>query len=266
MCMSVVVTNAQIRIMSTEQAFLDCSVAPAFVEISCPYVVKDKASDEVFRMEGKDNFNEVTMTAVRVKGGILAPRAALTPWTVDSGFKEYQNSYDGISLGLRIYSGNDTIVLKDVSSTRITPKNEDYYFVTIDSTVDGLTMQNPADNVEGWVVLLTRNKDSTLVTTSFRKKLSSKTHTEGYVLDRPLGLPNIVGGIFVVPVFPSIGTMEFRLCGIILEEGEKLTIITPEAPLSSISTTSANSNPSKALVPVSKQTGKQKPNKKSKKK
>ncbi len=261
-----IASNAQIKLQTTNQSLIEQSVAPAFVEIVRPYVLRDKLSGETFKIEGKNNFNEVTSMAIMVKGGILTTKAGVAPWESDLEYNNFQDKYDGLALGIHVKVDGQTIIYDSIEEVCLSPKSEILYFIATDSNTDGLTLNTPLENVNGWVVLLTKEKDSSLATTSFSKNLKIKQGVEKYELERPLGNLKIIGGVYIEPTFTSIGTVEFRLCGIILEEGEKLVIVTTKSPLSSISTTSANSKQSKALVPVSKQTGKQKPNKKSKKK
>ena len=127
---------------------------------------------------------------------------------------------------------------------------------TIDS-LPGLKYKEADGTIDGWIILQSKTKDGSVITTSFNSKTTFKKGAKSSEIDRPLYLNNLLGGLYVTPDFTSVGVVEFRLCGIIAERDEKIVII----PLGQISRKSKttlipnsvvvpNSPEGKKLVPV----------------
>lgn len=118
--------------------------------------------------------------------------------------------------------------------------------ISLDNDVDGLAIDTTNGKVDGWIILCMADNDSATSITSFRKEVTLSS--DAMEIDKPHTSSNIVRGIFVKPVYPSMGVIEFRLCGVVLNAGEKLQIVKP-----SIMSLPSSKTDTKAEQPKEKQ-------------
>ena len=246
--------------ISSNQQFIDSMATLAVVDVTRSYVVREKATGDSFTREGEDCFNKITSMAIRVKGGLLVTKAAVSPWLYDRDFNEYSEDYDGVAQALSFVMDGKPFVIDNVSAERLTPGSGEIYFIATQEDADGLTISHPSGDIDGWAILFPVEKEYENSTTSLKKKLSIMPRTETYEMTRPRGIEKIKGGLYVEVIYSSIGTLEFRICGVIVEAGENLSIVV----LPTDKTTS-RMTPSKGLAPIDKDDSKKKSKKGAKK-
>lgn len=246
--------------ISSNQQFIDSMATLAVVDVTRSYVVREKATGDSFTREGEDCFNKITSMAIRVKGGLLVTKAAVSPWLYDRDFNEYSEDYDGVAQALSFVMDGKPFVIDNVSPERLTPGSGEIYFIATQEDADGLTISHPSGDIDGWAILFPVEKYYENSTTSLKKKLSIMPRTETYEMTRPRGIEKIKGGLYVEVIYSSIGTLEFRICGVIVEAGENLSIVV----LPTDKTTS-RMTPSKGLAPIDKDDSKKKSKKGAKK-
>ena len=261
LCIATLASSAQLRKLSNDQAMIEKAIMPAMTSVTRAYILQDKASGQTFKTDGKDYFNKVTSRAYKIAGGLVVTKAAITPWEDDEEFKEYSDGYNGIATDLQEGDAGKPIMF-DTSNVICLSEQGGLYYIALDSTADGLHFEKVDGDVEGWVVLLMQNEDSTYSTVSFRKKLSVKSKISHYELERPLGKMVIVGGIYIKPVYPTIGVVNFKLCGFVVDETDKLGIIIPSLKKGMFTPSKATPQKSSgrkgaSLVPVENKPGKE---------
>lgn len=246
--------------ISSNQQFIDSMATLAVVDVTRSYVVREKATGDSFTREGEDCFNKITSMAIRVKGGLLVTKAAVSPWLYDRDFNEYSEDYDGVAQALSFVMDGKPFVIDNVSPERLTPGSGEIYFIATQEDADGLTISHPSGDIDGWAILFPVEKEYENSTTSLKKKLSIMPRTETYEMTRPRGIEKIKGGLYVEVIYSSIGTLEFRICGVIVEAGENLSIVvlpTDKTP--------SRMTLSKGLAPIDKDDSKKKSKKGAKK-
>ncbi|MBP3763539.1 MAG: hypothetical protein J6I49_06660 [Bacteroidales bacterium] len=210
---------------STNPQLVAMCLEDVLVGVTRSYVICD-SSGYTYTQEGKSSFNDVPSFAVRINGGLLIPPAVVRPWEDDPLFQEYKDSYDGQGRKLTIRF-DKPMELDSVQAKKACRKDELLYMLELDSTYDGISMGSQKGDVDGWVLLVKQEKDSLQLLSPFKKKINIKSNGDTYEVSNPIGASNVLGGIFVEPVITSIGIIEFRLCGVIINKDEKLTLVIP---------------------------------------
>lgn len=225
--LAAIVTEAQISVNSGTQEIIERSVSQALVKVTRSYVVRDMENGETFKRDGRNDFNNIASLGVMVNGGVIVTPAAVQPWESDPEFFEYRNWYQGVATDMTI-AMPDGIVRMD-STLKAQECNRDglLYLVETGKATTGLELSTTVGMVDGWVVLWTADNDTTVSVTSFRRKVEIKDTMSCYPINRPLTASTILGGVYLEPVFLKTGTVEFRLCGVIVDQDGKLFIAKP---------------------------------------
>ena len=220
-------SNAQIRIQTTEQSLISTTFKNSFVNVHRAYVVRDKETGETYKRDGRNDFNEVQSFGIRIKGGLIVPPTIARPWDNDTAFAKYRNWYDGVARGFTAEVPTGKVVIDSNLNIVSCHRGNLLYIVSLDNDVDGLAVDTANGTVDGWIILWMADNDTATSVTSFRKEVTLSSDKDIMEIDKPHTSSNIVGGIFVKPVYPSLGVIEFRLCGVVLSKGEKLQIVRP---------------------------------------
>lgn len=245
---SALLSNAQIRIQTPEQSLITTTFNSAYVKASRSYVVRDKESDETYKRDGRNDFNEVQSFGIRIKGGLIVPSTLVRPWEKDTAFVEYRNWYDGVARRFTAEMPNGKVNIDSNLNIVSCHNGNMLYMVSLGNDVDGLAVDTTNGNVDGWIILWMTDNDTATSISSFRKEIVLSSGKEIVEIDKPHTSSNIVGGAFVKPVYPSLGVIEFRLCGVVMDGGEKLQIVRP-----SIKSLLTPKNDTKAELPKEEQ-------------
>ena len=220
--------GAQKVVSTGTQDIVESAVKPAFVQVKSSYVVRDRENGETYKRDGRDDFNTVTSTGVLVQGGVFVTTSAVRPWEDDAAFREYSSWYDGKTSRVEVALPEGKIFVAD-SNQRFFACHPDtlIYELEMKDLTSGLKISTATGDVDGWVVLWIKEKDSTITLSSFQRRISFSENTESYEISRPLISSSILGGVFVQPVNTAIGTVEFHLCGLVLDADKKLIVARP---------------------------------------
>lgn len=219
---------------SGSQPLIEEAVRQAVVVFNQSYQISDSTGRLFNRIDKNGNFNEINSIGIWTKDAVCVTDRVLTPWENDPLFQEYKAEYSPVQCSTSYHL---------LGKERKTFYTDSLHFDTIYSNLlfswkskiwrnNGFTLGNGIGEIDGYMVWIsvedTNTFDSlTFVTEHTRINFTNKENIYTLVAPNvptktsniqnlvwPKSVKNIVGGIFVVPVFNKIGTIELKLYGI----------------------------------------------------
>lgn len=240
--LSVPAAHAQARLTgglrtSAGGRLVESAVSSAIVLVTHSYCLKDNNTGALYGLQGAPEFGTGYGLGIKVKGGIILPDAVVRPWDFNSKFAKYKNDYTPVSYITQCAAPGQP---EPVDSLTINLKRAialvDSAAYSVPSPTFGdnaLALYTGEEDMEGWVVWFTFEGDTTDLTTSklrlflFTQKVESPERGKGYAPVAPDTQNTIMGGMFVVPVVTAIGTLEFRLAGLLTRHENEWTLSCP---------------------------------------
>lgn len=212
--------------------FVD-AIRPALFLSRQSFQVKDKKTGDLYGLNNKDEFGTEITLGIKVKNGYVLTDRAISPWKYNDKFETYKEKYDPVMFVSEYSECGDAAKYDTLSITRPNMLlSESLYLISSDCFSNkGLVIDGTKGKKDGWVILAGTDKDVDLNKTAklqlscYRKSVEAN---EGNSID--IDTPdnqNILGGIYVTPVNTDIGALEFRVCGIILENNGKWSVHFP---------------------------------------
>lgn len=233
LCICLVV-EAQIYIKSTEQQFIEDVVKNGLFISKQSFQICDRETGELFGLNGKKEFGVQYSIGVKIPDGIVLTDKAVRPWLYNNKFGKYRQKYDPVFYQATFSEMTDKVKYDSL----------DYTLAELDGVVDttiykfssgtfdgnGFALDGTIGKKEGWIVWITAKKDhdfeqsANLNYTIYRKTITIDADKQSFDISKPNLEQNILGGIYVVPVYTKIGVIEFRLCGIVslVDDGWKI--------------------------------------------
>ena len=194
------------------------------------YQIYDKKTGELFGLNGKPEFGIQYTIGVKVPDGFCLVDKAVRPWIYDEKYKKYQTKYDPVFYQAK-YSEIGENVRFDSLDYSTTQQKElinstIYHFASKTFGGKGFTLDTQNGLKKGWLVwIVSPQKDDINAdnSTSFyieKKEIEVKGKQFLIATETPNITDNLIGGIYVVPVYPGVGIVEFQLCGILVQRSE----------------------------------------------
>lgn len=209
------------------------TIRSAFFLSRQSFQVSDKKTGDRYGLNNKDEFGTEITLGVKVRNGYILTDKAIRPWEYNAKFETYKENYNPVPYASEYSEFNSTVKYDALDIAQPNELlTESLYFVSSDClSGKGLAVDCTKGEKEGWLVWIGTDKDDDLnKTANLRLTCYSKTvetDENGNVdVETPDG-QNILGGIYVVPVNTAIGILEFRICGVIMENNGKWSIRFP---------------------------------------
>lgn len=220
------VANAQIDNLysfnTSNQQIVQSAVENGFVSVSSSYRLQDLKTQKLYGRNGSDAFGAVTSWGVKIEGGFILLDQAVRPWEYDSNFNKYRGKFGTVPYQLSFTEGD---AKKRIDSIDAKPCNAQNILYSIKDTLvskgEGFKIDSSDGEKNGWIVWLTEERDSSYTHLVFKKKMEFKHNDSIYEVEQPNTTKKILAGIFVEPCYKSIGSVTFRLCGILVEQNGK---------------------------------------------
>lgn len=178
----------------------------------------------LFGRDGREEFGAGYALGVRLPGGYCLAAPAVRPWDFDAEAEGYAADYEPVA--------TEAAFSPLAAALEFSPARPDadgrqplsgdalYHFPATVNADSAFTVDPYYGEKKGWAVwAVTEGKPGPGVATDFvayRHTLRLSADTAAFALTPPLlvGGRKVLGGVFVVPVVARVGTIEFRLCGI----------------------------------------------------
>ncbi len=199
---------------SDNQDLLKMAVKDGLCMMESSYILQDKESGQRFGLDGNPYFNKKSYLAVRVDGGLVVWKDALSPWNKDELVQSYLEQY--VPEMYRITTqipGDTSLCVIDTATYGDTLKISDNYRLLRQSS-NGFDIDVSAGKKEGWIIYLSGNDNPQIK--CIRKNILIKDSTAVLDIEVPQLLSSSWGGIYVVPSAEGVGRITCKLCGIIM--------------------------------------------------
>lgn len=184
---------------------------------------------ELFGLDNKEEFGIVYSLGIKVKGGAVLSDKAIHPWRYYTKFEKYKNDYKPIISQTRyseIGEKAEYIPIKYKTNTKRQENNPTYLCDTESFGYNGFLTDNVCNNVSGWLIWARINKTADI---SKSANIDLVVSNESYNTSSDINVKmetntedkEILGGLFVIPDYSNLGCVNFKLCGVIVEDSNK---------------------------------------------
>lgn len=245
----------QISLTSNNQQLIEDVIKTGVFLSKQSFQICNKETGELFGLNGKKEFGTQYSIGVKVPDGFCLTDKAVRPWLYDDKYLKYKEKYDPVFYQAAFSELKENA--KYDSLAYISTKPEElmdsllYRFSSTTFEGKGFTLDYTKGEKKGWLIWINADRNLNLEQTSdlnfiiYRKILTVNERNCSFDIDKPTTEQEVLGGIYVVPVYTAIGVIEFRLCGIILSRENKWEVCCPFAGLANIpqaETTPATTN------------------------
>lgn len=227
--------HAQLQVgKSAAQLIVEQAVRPGIVISQNAFQIKKNGTDELFGLNGKNEFGTAYTVGLKVPGGILLTDRAIHPWDGNEKFEKYKADYSPVACTPRYAELADTADYQETayeaSKAEALCDSSVYRCATNVFGHDAFTPDTAAGDKQGWMVWVSIGKNADKAKTTRCELMAQmkdvKVGTET-TLAPPATDKEILGGLYVVPAYTSIGTIVFRLSGIAVKKGKKWQLAFP---------------------------------------
>lgn len=198
--------------------------------------ISDKENGNLYGLKGHEEFGTQFSIGIKFSNGYILTNKAIQPWQYDSRFTKYKEKYIPVP-----YTSTYTELGKKVNYVDISIANP---VALCDSSLfmfnsgafgrKGLEIDTTKGQKDGWLVWMTADRNLNFEQTSDvgflveKKAITVDKPKQVIDIDAPkYQTDSIIGAIYVVPVYPEIGTIVFKLCGIAIENEGKWQLACP---------------------------------------
>lgn len=226
LCMSLPVCAQfeSFRLSSDNQELIREAVKDGLVLVRQSYQLEDTLTGKRYTLDNRPEFGGLTAVAVRTAGGLILPKALLEPWTGDRNYDEFRReNLIPVLSRTSVLSAGDTAwrEMPLVAPCEVLRLADTAWVEVADSSYcgDGFTVGVP-ESRDGWIVWLTSDADDLdapdLSMVVYRYELPESAGADGLVEVKSVNTKStVLGGIVVVPVFDSVGRIDFVLRGVV---------------------------------------------------
>lgn len=252
--------RAQIYVKSANQQLIENAVKDAFFISNNSFQIQDKVGNR-FGINNNNEFGSANSLGIKTKDGVVLTNKAICPWDYDPKFDKYRKDYTPV-MSKTLYSEISDVAdyqAIDMLKGQKSLIDSVVYVCNPDVFGDkGISIDYSPGEKEGWLIWVVIEKEADLSksTKADYIVLRSKQQIQGtkdiISVEKPLTEGSIIGGIYVVPHFYEIGVVNFKICGVIVEKGEKWKLYFPFVNSKSTSSSkSLDQDEQTELTPVS---------------
>ena len=251
--------QAQIYVKSANQQLIENAVRDAFFVSINSFQIQDKDGNR-FGTRNNNEFGSERTLGIKTKDGVILTNRAICPWNYDSRFEKYRHDYTPV-MSKTLYSEmNDVANYQAIDILKEQKSLIDSVIYVCHSDIfgdKGISVDYSKGGKDGWLiwVVVEKGADLSKSTKAEYIVLRSKQQIQGslnnVLIDKPITEGLIMGGIYVVPHFPEIGVVSFKICGVMFEKEDKWYLYYPFVNCKATSATKSLNQEEKAeLTPV----------------
>ena len=227
---------AQFYMSGNQQLVVDAVKEAMFISRQS-YSLVEKSDTAAVAADDAQELGVQYTLGVKLLGGICLNDGAVRPWLYDGNFAKYSDASRPVLRsgayvevadtakrgGLQYESATCVDVIKDML----------YWFPTNSFGAQGLRPDTTLGDKEGWLVWLSAKKVAQKESfgapqfVAYKKNFTINNVNNSFIIDAPNAAKDLLGAIYVVPAVTEIGTIEFRLCGIVYPEKEDWRLYSP---------------------------------------
>ena len=218
LCISV---YAQFKIsfpLTQNQQMIENTVVDGFFMVRQEYQLEDTLTGKKYSLDNRPYFGCAESLMILTETGYYTRQQVLQPWAADANYKKYNESgtYRPVLSRTMIRTVRDSVwrittLLAPISTTPL----KDSTWVMAQDTLsrNGFSQIGSEGEQEGWLVWLTSTKEDDCDFIIYRQKFN----VEGQMSVSPPATGNkFYGSVFLIPDYDKIGTIRFRIAGIVL--------------------------------------------------
>jgi len=232
-------SNAQFDIESFKtpaQQMVENALKPTIVVVCSSFQIRNNSTGTLFGLNGRQEFGEQISYGIKTKGGIILRDCAIQPWSFNEKFVKYKKDYSPVLCEIQYSEVGESAKYDSLDinpdSMKSLADSSWYYCISKTFSEKGLNIDNCLGKKNGWLLWIANNKEidlkkSTELTTIVQQKIIEISEDkDSFEIIPPKTHYDIVGGMYVVPYY-SIGSVDFRLVGIMDRIGEKWRLTCP---------------------------------------
>ena len=237
LCLSTGQASAQFYVKSSNQQFVEDAVRDAFFVFSHSYQIRDKKG-ELYGLNSQKDFGVECALGIKVADGVLLTVNAVEPWNYDPKFKKYQDKYTPVTNKTQYTALGDKADYKDFgfNSDSVRPTTSQFVSKVETSVFDrkGLLPDRGIGEKKGWMIWVVADKDMDIAKSAavdyviYRYETTADSN-DSVKIDKPGGDRTVVGGAYVISDFSEMGTVRFKVCGVVRNIGEQWYLSFPFA-------------------------------------
>lgn len=222
---------------TTNQILVENAVKNCTFIVKQSFQIQNKKTKEIFGLGGKDVFGNSYSLGLKLANGCVLSDEAICPWNYNEKFQKYREDYVPLLCKSEFSELNE-----EANYVEFNYKNNFntlgdslfYCFGTTDFGSKGFEIDNTIGEKTGWIVWITLKKGQNIESSTdlnfiiqrqnFSISDECKNISEGIL--KPKSGGKILGGFYVVPYY-SVGSVTFRLCGVLNEKDDKWSLLTP---------------------------------------
>ncbi len=212
------------RFSSDNQELIRKTVEQGLVLIRQEYQLEDTLTGKRYTLDNRPEFGSVTAMGVRTRNGFILPEKVLQPWIGDKNYRNFKaENLIPVLSKTSIRSAGDTVWLEAplLAPYDVAPLADTAWVEASDSSScgNGFTVGVP-DSRDAWIVWLTSETDNLespgLSLVVYRYELPDAVDEDRIIDVKNVNTKaSVLGGVVVVPVFETIGCVDFMLRGVI---------------------------------------------------
>ena len=222
---------------SAVSRIIEKTVRPGLFVIKRGFQLQDKRSKELFGLNGQPEFGIGYSIGVKTPNGFCVTDQAISPWNYNSAYKKYQGKY------IPVISKSEYAELSKDSIFGEAFDLSNNFTVLYDSCIyqyesnlfngKSFKIDSLVGEKKGWLIWLTAKKNADLkdifnleFSCQEKELLVNKSIYSDSLGDIPSDV-QILGGVYVIPIFKGIGKLELHLCGVLSKTNNQWRVCFP---------------------------------------
>lgn len=202
------------------------------------FQIKNIETGELYGLNGKSQFGECVSFGVKLDGGtVILFDDVVRPWMHNEKFEKYRNEYVPVLSGISYaeFGDNEGFQPFEINMDNGVSLCDSMMYNFENDAFDGkgLELDCSIGQKNGWLLWVTiskeaeNNNSSVMTAIVQQKEVEIKNNGSSFEIDAPNTERHILGGLFVVPYYNRIGSIDFFLAGIIQSNNNKWSILCP---------------------------------------
>jgi len=222
---------------SAVSRIIEKTVRPGLFVIKRSFQLQDKKSKELFGLNGRPEFGIGYSIGIKTPNGFCLTDQAISPWNYNDAFKKYQGKYIPIISKSEYAELSKDSILGDTfdltNKCTILCDSSIYRYESDIFNGNSFKIDSLAGEKKGWLIWLTAQKNADLNNFS---NLEFLCQEKVMLVDRSISsdslgdIPSdvqILGGVYVIPIFKGIGKLELHLCGVLSKTNNQWRVCFP---------------------------------------
>lgn len=249
--------TGQIALTSDNQQLIEDVIKTGLFLSKQSFQICDKETGELFGLNGKKEFGIQYSVGVKVPNGFCLTDKAVRPWLYNSKYVRYKEKYDPVFYQATFSELKENAEYNSLDYASTKPEevmdSVIYRFSSNTFGEKGFVLDSTKGKKDGWVIWVNADQNIDFEQTLnlnyiiYRKVLTVNERNRSFDINKPNTEQNVLGGIYVVPVYTAIGIVEFRLCGLILSINDEWKVCCPFVGLTNTSVTEATPRNTEAI-------------------